>query len=571
MRMVTLLSTYTVNVEAADEEGNTAKQQTRVTVQALSTDIWNITANEGTNGAAVKYDIEMSATAIDEADGDKAIATASLRALSGSKFAGYVNANGTIGNMLEATDFTPSSATLSTGKVTFSADVDENLDGIKFVMAEGADEEAAYGETDATGFTIKIEVPVANTSLLDGVVYDIKAASSETDDSVEISDDMSKITVVPGTNATLASAAGIQTVLRKAAFADESSLTDAQTAFKAAAGAVTVSGTGSGSAVGTYAPDEVTIQDYVPVAESKVEVTAAAGADPEIITYTFKKGLTYSEVADDYETAKAGKGDAAKFGATPVGTDNPAADATGATTDGYEGGTRKSPIKANAASAIDGSVYVTVKFANSFAQNEAYGDGDGFLGVSLDVFNQNGNIGTEEDPETRFITGKKTDPAVMANYASVTLDALDTIDNDMIYVPSDTSEDIDFAKPGTYTVYFQWHDASHKEDDNKWNEATNTLSVKNTLKAPTVNFSGRKVNGADVDSFKEIGTVNSDLNNKNSAAESLVAVLNKDFEDASENDKGQIVVKYAVIEENVFGADQDVKFYVNVGNTFSTN
>ena len=212
-----------------------------------------------------------------------------------------------------------------------------------------------------------------------------------------------------------------------------------------------------------------------------------------------------------------------------------------------------SVVKIQTAAKIDGNVGYVVKYANSYTL--ALGD------TSVELYDQ----------ATSFDVHNKTDH--LTNGASITLDAVTNVAADgdkRVLAPDEAKQDQDFAKTGTYTIYFMFHDNNKfKLADNKWGEATGTLKVTNSIKFPTVDVTSRKIASDDPASFRDVIKVNCDLNNNDGAAESLVSVLNGNGVAAATNDKNKVEVKYFVVEENIFGAALDTVFWVSKGNTFN--
>ena len=157
-----------------------------------------------------------------------------------------------------------------------------------------------------------------------------------------------------------------------------------------------------------------------------------------------------------------------KFVITDVETTGPTADAVGAETDGFENGS--STVIPNENSTIDYATGVqhVVKFGSQYSKNDFRGE----------IYNQ----------ADHFRTGKYTDWASLSYGAAVELDPVaDTdIDGDgyLTYVPSKTEYDVEFAKPGSYTVYFLYHDKKNTALNNKWTEKTASVKVTNSLTAP---------------------------------------------------------------------------------------
>ncbi len=272
------------------------------------------------------------------------------------------------------------------------------------------------------------------------------------------------------------------------------------------------------------------------------------------INYEFTHGLDADDDALAADWRKAWIDEENKFASNftvSATSDAPAADSTGDTTEGYVAAS--STVIPNATSEIDHTTGIkhVVKFGSRYSKAD-------FGGA---LYNS----------EEHFRNGKYTDNASLADGSVITLDPVGPgSDGLLTFVPSDTSIDLDFAKPGTYTVYFLYHDSKHTAYDGKWAEKTAQPSIKNSLTAPSVTWTKKTTPGADTDSFKEVFTIGADLNNADGPAVSLVSVVDKDLKPAEEDDKGKVVVKYAVVEENIFDADEnDVLFLVNVGQTFT--
>jgi hypothetical protein len=162
--------------------------------------------------------------------------------------------------------------------------------------------------------------------------------------------------------------------------------------------------------------------------------------------------------------------------------------------------------------------------------------------------------------------------------------SLDALGASPVYVVGDAVSDATIAQAGTWSVTFTGANGSGEVKD----IATNTFKVVNNIKAPVVTISSRKIGSTDLDSLKEVASVNFDMNNNDADDASLIGWTVKNRQsgetfpttgtvtyDASSSDKQTI--KYAQVSTNYWAAvnggtagdADDLIFYVPVNQTFT--
>ncbi len=131
--------------------------------------------------------------------------------------------------------------------------------------------------------------------------------------------------------------------------------------------------------------------------------------------------------------------------------------------------------------------------------------------------------------------------------------------NDTMLV-GNTEYDYYFAKPGTYTPTFFF------TMDGKDKTASTSVTVKNGFTAPVVTVNKRKLDSLTVDDIRDALTINCDMNNNTSSAESFTGDVyksDKDFIiDESESDGDKWTATYIGVD------DQGITFIVPINATF---
>ena len=164
----------------------------------------------------------------------------------------------------------------------------------------------------------------------------------------------------------------------------------------------------------------------------------------------------------------------------------------------------------------------------------------------------------------------------------VPIDSVAALQSGVSYMVSgDSSRDFWFAKPGSYTVIFDY-----TMNGKPHQKATTNLTVKNGYTMPKVNVTKRVVDSLTEPSIIEVLTANVDMNNNTSTHESITELvgastfvagthaddgtIGNDFTafGALNQDNNKVTVKYAVVQEND-GATV-INFLVPINATFRT-
>ena len=133
------------------------------------------------------------------------------------------------------------------------------------------------------------------------------------------------------------------------------------------------------------------------------------------------------------------------------------------------------------------------------------------------------------------------------------------------YVSGDATKDKYFARPGSYTVFFNYVDNNGKEKT-----GTNSVTVKNTMTVPKITVTSRTVDTISSEDIAKVLKTNVDMNNDESDYASVQSAMLSGtvaasgdfmFDEADEKDN-KVTVKYVAVEEG------KTVFYIPINSTF---
>lgn len=536
-------------------------KKVNITVKELPNTAWDIAANADQTGAKVTYAIELDKTSIDEKNLNttKGVATARLKAMIGSDFAGYVRAAGAgkgvaIGTGNGTTEAIPgakASVTNAGGLKFVAKAVGTASNGYKFTTQPKVDEAAAVFKNVASkDWTVNAD----QKAKLDGwkLVVNPKGDTA----AVSANGTTKTLTVTPkeGTKTELDTALGNFDNTMVAAGTTVSD--DEVAAIKK----ITVGGD-------ITLPDSATtatsITNYVaPVAAgAKYTANAAYDNNKAVSTSNYIGTITYvydPATVTDLETAKgdytnaagnmtagAGKEEAELFEVdTTTGTvANKKIEGTAITSGGLDTlNVGKSSIKVNRDSFIS-NLAAGVKFGTKYS-------------LTGELYNSAANITADKDALIAAVMDAGTesieiDPVADAGTA--------------FYVSGDTSKDGYFAKTGAYSVVFTYKDA-----DAKTKESVMGLTVKNTIYVPEVEVTTRIIDSLTASNVASVLETSVDMNNNDSpyASVDTSGVWSKvdaaGTPTSADEENNRLTVKYVGVTED------GILFYIPINATFKT-